>query len=136
MSWDFIRETLEKMNYPQQFIDWTIGCIASPNFFVLVNGSPIGFFSSTRGLRQGNPTSPLLFCLAMEVYSSLIPKCKGTRLSRLIFVDDLMIFLKADRESFEAINRKLNYFFEIFGFHVNKEKSMQIYVCRSNNRID
>jgi len=39
---------------------------------VLVNGSPNGFFSSSRELRQRDPLSPLLFVFVMEALSQLI----------------------------------------------------------------
>ncbi|RVW77557.1 putative ribonuclease H protein [Vitis vinifera] len=43
-----------------------------PSSPVLVNGVPAGFFSSLKGLRQGDPPSPYLFVMGMEVLSALI----------------------------------------------------------------
>ena len=40
----------------------------------MVNGSPKGFFRSLRGLRQGDPLSPYLFVLRMEVFSLLVDR--------------------------------------------------------------
>ena len=42
--------------------------------FVMINGSPKGFFRSIRGLRQGDPLSPYLFVIGMEVLFVLINK--------------------------------------------------------------
>ena len=47
-----------------------MGCVSSGNFVVLVNGEPIDFFRSTRGLRQGCSLSPLLFLFIVEKWST------------------------------------------------------------------
>ncbi|RVX08897.1 hypothetical protein CK203_011088 [Vitis vinifera] len=55
-------EVMQKMGFGPKWIGWMWSCISTAKFSVLVNGVLAGFFSSSKGLRQGDPLSPLLIC--------------------------------------------------------------------------
>jgi hypothetical protein len=107
--------------------------------FSIVNGSPTGFFDSSRGLRQGDPLSPLLFLLIMEVLSQMLRKTEeggfikgfqaGTAadnrvcVSHLLHADDTILFCDANLVQLLYIRMVLTCFEVVTGLKVNMAKS-------------
>ena len=74
IMWEFILDLLEGLHFPPRMLGWNKACHTSPKFSININGSLEGFFSSSRGIQQGDPLSPYLFILAMEVVAMIIHK--------------------------------------------------------------
>ena len=111
VNWKFLLAMLKKMGFGERWIKWIEWCISTMRFSVLINGSPSGFFQSSRGLRQGDPLSPYLFIIVMEVFSCLLRRAikgvflsgwrvrgksgEGVQISHLLFTDDTLDFVRS-----------------------------------------
>jgi hypothetical protein len=121
MEWSFILAILSKLGFHPIWINWIRICISSPSFSILINGSPFGHFSPKKGLYQGDPLSPFLFILGMEVLSRLLLRqesqdlqkgikiaCNCSPISHLLFADDLILFAKATSSVAVTLNSCLD----------------------------
>lgn len=59
--WPFVEEMLNALNFPPQFTKWVMTCITNTKYSLNINGGIYGCFSGKKGLRQGDPFSPLIF---------------------------------------------------------------------------
>lgn len=76
VDWHFLCKCLEAFGFAKQWINLIYDCISTPRISILVNGSPVGFFNTSRGLRQGDPISPFLFILMVESLGRLLNNAK------------------------------------------------------------
>jgi hypothetical protein len=63
---------LRRCGFREKWCSWIAHCISFVRFSVLVNSSPVGFFNSSRGLRQGDPLFSFLSVIVMEALSKMI----------------------------------------------------------------
>ena len=74
VRWEFIFDLLLALRFPTRIIGWIRACITSPKFSLNIYGSLEGFFSSSRGIWQGDPLSPYLFVIVMDALAMIIGK--------------------------------------------------------------
>ena len=136
LEWSFIRKILQVFCFPNEMIKLIMSCVSTTTISILINGGKSSSFKPTRGIRQGDPFSPYLFILCMEYLGFLINECcrmkdwiplKASRqslgVSHLFFIDNLMLFAKANKASDESIKKALSIFYKESGQLVSAEKS-------------
>ena len=87
VNWKSLLDLLTRMGFGVKWCKWICTCISTVQFLVLINGSPVDFFGSSKGLRQGDPLSPMLFLIMMEVFSRMLKRVQGADLIRSFKVD-------------------------------------------------
>eukprot|EP00253_Pinus_taeda_P029842 PITA_29842 len=123
------------LGFPHAFITWTMSCITTLSFNVLINGSASHFFHVERELRQGCLLSPLLFLIVREGLSRLLDREKREgrlgglkvnelcHLTHLLFVDDVLIFLDGNFRDSATFSFVLSLFSLATSMQANHGKS-------------
>uniref|UniRef100_A0A803Q8H2 Reverse transcriptase domain-containing protein n=1 Tax=Cannabis sativa TaxID=3483 RepID=A0A803Q8H2_CANSA len=135
VDWNFVNDLLRMLCFPSRFISWIMTCLKGTNYHILLNGRIQGSFKGKKGLRQGDPMSPLLFVMIMDYLTRLLrhyshvkgfgfhPMCKTLRLINLCFADDLVIFCKGNLNSIRLTYEAFEKFCNATGLSANTSKS-------------
>ncbi|XP_075654894.1 uncharacterized protein LOC142625070 [Castanea sativa] len=103
-----------------------LSCISTSSISVLLNGGKLESFLPSRGIRQGDPLSPYLFIMCIEMLGFLIDlkseeklwdpvkaSRNGPAFSHLFFADDLVLFAKANLKNCDNVKETLDTFCEL-----------------------
>jgi hypothetical protein len=139
LSWEFILEVLEAKGFGLKWRDWIACLFLSTSTKIVVNGELTDRFFHRRGLRQGDPLSPLLFVIATDILAELFSLAdrQGTlkanhllqhknRIS--LYADDVVIFAEPDQYDLASIRSLLECFGEASGLVTNFQKSSVILI--------
>jgi hypothetical protein len=122
--------------FSDKWCRWIEGMVTGGSVGIKVNDDVGHYFQTKRGLRQGDPMSPILFNIVTDVLAILIKRAKedgqinriiphlvDDGLSILQYVDDTIIFLDHDFEQAKNMKLLLTVFEELSGLKINFHKS-------------
>ncbi|GKB02393.1 aspartic peptidase, partial [Tanacetum coccineum] len=123
VDWRFLGCVLKCFDFHPIMIKWIMAYVTSTSFSLSLNGDIHGFFKGKRGLRQGDPLSPCLFTLVMDVLTLMLNRrinlsglfqyhkhSEELRIINVCFTDDLFIFACGDLDSAHVIMEALKEF--------------------------
>lgn len=135
LEWSFIRHTLIYVNFLAKIINIIMNCICSSSTTFLVNGTRTNFFNLSRGICKGDPISPYIFILCMEVlyhnitedvsskeWDPILVSLRSPLLSHIFFADDLVLISSTKSDSCRKIKSTLENFCTWSGQNINHPK--------------
>jgi hypothetical protein len=142
-------QIMQSKGFPNQWITWMKMIFSSGTSAALLNGVLGKVFHCKRGVRQGDPLSPLLFILAADFLHSILNATKQQGLLSLPvqlphdhdfpilqYADDTLIFMQGDARQVFFLKAILNSFAESTALKVNYAKSMMVPINISDDRFN
>jgi hypothetical protein len=134
VNWSYLLEVLQALGFGPRWREWVSTLFRTTTSCAILNGHKGPSFSHARGVRQGDPLSPMLFILAMDPLQRLLdmatqqgiltpvpPVAAKWRTS--MYADDAAIFINPIKEDVVATKTILEAFGDFSGLHINLQKS-------------
>jgi hypothetical protein len=133
---ELILQVLFHRGFGPKWLRWIRNILQTGTSSVLFNGVPGKTFHCKRGVRQGDPLSPLLFVLAVDLLQSIISKARHQNLLQLPltencgqdfpivqYADDTLLIMEACPKQLFFLKAVLNSYATLTGLRVNYNKS-------------
>jgi hypothetical protein len=136
VNWSFLQQAMRMKGFDPKWCRWIHDFVSRGSVGIRVNDDIGHYFQTKKGLRQGDPLSPILFNIVADMLAiiiqrakedgqvdGLIPHLVDGGVSILQYADDTIIFMENNLE--KALNMKLIlYLFEqLSGLKINFHKS-------------
>ena len=136
VSWEFLFEVLNTRGFSPNWIHWIKCLVVGGSVGILVNGEETPYFKPSKGLRQGDPLSPLLFNLVGDAFTRILDRAANKCLVQgvlqdfrpggilsLQYADDTILFSSVDKSHLWNLKHSIMWFEQLSGMRVNFHKS-------------
>jgi Reverse transcriptase (RNA-dependent DNA polymerase) len=117
LNWEYLLESFTQRDFSTQWVSWIHQILNEGKVCINFNGTLTEYFEYTRGVRQGDPLSHLLFVFAAEGLSKLINRgvtagliqglgptlSNGSQVSHLQYVDATLLLVKPSSTIFNTL---------------------------------
>lgn len=143
----FLFEILSHLGFGPIWCNLISNLLRSASTRIVVNGEPREEIRHKRGLHQGDPLSPMLFILVMDVLNYLFKKASELGLLQpltpchceqrvSLYADDVTLFIKPNPPEMDLALSILTTFGEAFGLQTNLQKSCVIPIRCEQSQLD
>jgi len=131
---NFIWKTLDKFGFPKHFTNTVKTLYENADTVIIINGVISKPYKVTRGVRQGDPLSCLIFNLAIESLTAALRTSalqglqiegEHEHLITTLFTDDTTVYL-SEHDDFDVLQRILRKWCRVSGAKFNVKKTVVI----------
>lgn len=146
VNWSYLEAIMLKFGFEPRLLRILINNMRLSKLSISVNGTTDGFFSPSRGVKQGDPLSPLLFIICSEGFTRGLNSLLNSHqlrgfasgrvvpVSHLAYADDLLIFLNASTRNLARFQTFLQEYQRASGQLVSYTKSQFVLSSYITNR--
>ncbi|WVZ81320.1 LOW QUALITY PROTEIN: hypothetical protein U9M48_028710, partial [Paspalum notatum var. saurae] len=135
VRWEFLQQALRMKGFNSTWCTWVQTCVQEGNVGIKVHDQLGSYFQMRKGLRQGDPLSPVLFNIVVDMLAIIVSRTKAFGLIKGVvphLVDDVLSILQYADDT--LLGLKINFHkSEIFCFGEAKEWESQysnLFGCR------
>lgn len=144
VSWPFLLQILEHIGFGSKWQNWMSLLLSTATVRVILNGEPGKPVHMARGLRQGDPLSPMIFVIVMDVLHRLLAQASRQGILQpsgnpailhqcSLYADDAVLFITPTEQDLQATRAILDLFGEASGLRTNITKCQIVPICCSED---
>lgn len=145
LAWPFLLQVLQFIGFGQRWRNWLSLLLATASTKILLNGEPGKPIKRQRGLRQGDPLSPMLSLFVMDVLHRMFKHAAMNGMLQPIghraithqcslYADDVMLFITPTEQDLLTTKTILDIFGSATGLRTNMNKYTIVPICCSDEQ--
>ncbi|KAL3652392.1 hypothetical protein CASFOL_002073 [Castilleja foliolosa] len=136
MEWRFVIRALRSLGFAEKVVDLIYRLISAVSYTISVQGNLHGMIKATRGLKQGDPLSPMIFILAQQIFSYGLTKLHDNKqmmhydmgprvekVTHLLYADDMLLFFNGGQKTIKNLKILIDKYALSSGQMISYDKS-------------